>query len=199
MTTAIFDAQTFYVPSYEITLDGQNLPAMQDVKEISYTDNLEELDSFEFVLHDWDPVRREPKYSSPYDASGQQRKLPNGAAVPLLDPGAEVSLKLGYVGKEAPTLMLKGKIVTISPSFPSSGQPSLRIRALNPLHTLQKAQASMTFENKTDSEIAQEIAGSLNLEIEIPPGQASKEPRYEFMAFAREYPINFLIGRARRL
>lgn len=198
-TTAIFKDQRFYVPSYQITLEGQPLPIVRDVKEVSYTDNLEEMDSFEFVLHDWDPVRLEPKYSSPYDARGNQRTLtPNGPKVPLLDPGVEVSLKLGYVGEGALTTMLKGKIVTISPSFPSSGQPSLRIRALNPMHTLQKAQVSMTFENKTDSEIAKEIADSLNVEIEIPPGQVAGETRYDFMAFAREYPINFLIGRARR-
>ena len=199
-TKPIYEGQTFYVPRYEIALEGQDVSdaVLRDVKEITYTDSLSELDFFEFVLHDWDPARKEPLYSSPYDEAGQQRTLPNGSKAPLFDPGAEVTLRLGYYGTEDATEMLKGRIVTIAPSFPTTGQPSLRLRALNPLHTLQRAQASMNFPDKSDSEIAEEIAGSLDVEIEIPPGQAQDEPRYEFMSFSNEYPINFLLGLALR-
>jgi phage protein D len=201
-TKPIYEGQNFFVPRYEITLEGQDVPAgvLRDVKEITYTDSLSELDFFEFVLHDWDPVHKQPMYSSPYDESGQQRTLPDGGArVPLFDPGAELTLRLGYYGAEDATVMLKGRIVTITPSFPANGQPGLRLRALNPLHTLQRKQESMNFENKTDSEIAQEIARSLDVDIEIPAGQAQDETRYEFMSFSNEYPINFLLGRAIRL
>lgn len=200
-TTPIYQDQTFYVPRYEITLQGQNLSqsVIRDVKEVSYNDSLETLDSFEFVLHDWDPVQNAPRYSSPYDESGSPRTLPDGSNVPNFDPGSEVDLKMGYYGLEEPTTMLAGKIVSITPSFPSSGTPSLRIRALNPLYSLQRSQETMNFENKTDSEIAQEIARSLDIGIEIPPGQVQQETRYEFMSFSNEYPINFLMGRARRI
>jgi phage protein D len=95
--------------------------------------------------------------------------------------------------------MLKGQVITIAPSFLATGDPSLRIRVINSLHTLQRSQVSMNFENKTDSQIAEEIAGELDLDIEIPAGQSQGETAYEFMSFSNEYPINFLMGRARRL
>jgi phage protein D len=197
---AIFKAQNFYAPRYEIELEGQDVadPVLRDVKEITYTDSLSELDFFEFVLHDWDPAKHEPMYSSPYDASGQQRTLPSGTKTPLFEPGLEVTLRLGYYGAEDATVMLKGRIVTITPSFPANGQPSLRLRALNPLHSLQRKQESLNFEGKTDSEIAKAIAGNLDVDIEIPAGQGQDEPGFEFMAMSNEYPINFLLGLALR-
>src|SRR5690606_35317835 len=200
-TKPIYEGQDYFVPRYEITLDGREVPqgVLRDVKEIVYTDSLSELDFFEFVLHDWDPVARQPRYSSPYDESGQARSLPGGGTMPAFDPGVEVTLRLGYYGAEDATVMLKGRIVTLTPSFPANGQPALRLRALNPLHTLQRKQESMNFENKSDSEIAQEIAGNLDVDIEIPAGQVQDETKYEFMSFSNEYPINFLLGRALRL
>ncbi len=201
MTEAIFEGQDFHVPRFEIRLAGQELKesVIRDVKEITYTDSLEDMDFFEFVLHDWDAVLKEPLYSSPYDETGSLRRLAGDSNVPLFDPGVEVTLSLGYQGSEDATEMLTGKIATIAANFPANGLPNLRIRALNPMHTLQRAQTSMTFENKTDSEIAKEVASSLEVGIEIPADQESTEHRHEFMAFARQYPINFLIGRARRL
>jgi phage protein D len=200
MATPIYEGENFHVPRYEIKLDGQDVadPVLRDVKEITYTDSLSELDFFEFVLHDWDPAKKEPLYSSPYDASGESRKLPDGTKMPAFDPGVRVQLRLGYYGAEDATVMLDGRIVTMAPSFPANGQPSLRLRALNPLHTLQRKQESMNFDGKTDSDIAKEIAAKLDVDIEIAAGNSQDEPKYEFMSFSNEYPINFLLGLALR-
>ncbi len=204
MTSAaspIYENQTFYAPRYEIALEGQNLNQSigRDIKEILYTDSMQELDSFEFVLHDWDPVTHTTKYSSPYDESGSLRTLPGGGNVPLFDPGSQVALRLGYYGGEDPVTMFDGKIVTITPAFPVTGIPTLRVRAINPLYSLQRRQETMRFENKTDSEIAQDIASALEIQIDIPAGQSGQEIRHEFITFANQYPINFLYSRARRL
>lgn len=196
----IYKDRTFYAPRFEIRLQGQKLgrAVIRDVLEVTYTDSMKELDSFEFTLNDWDPVLREPRYSSPYDDRGQLKKLEDGSDVPNFDPGAKVELYLGYYPDEL-LLVMTGTVVSISPSFPSSGTPQLKIRALNPLYTLQRKQETMTFENKSDSEIAQQIGQKLEIAVEIPPGQESQETKHPYILLENEYPINFLMSRALRL
>lgn len=200
-TTPIYQDQNYYAPRFEIKLRGQNLnrAVIRDVLEVSYSDSLDKLDSFEFTLHDWDPVLLEPKYSSPYDASGSLRRLPDNSQVPNFDPGAKVELSMGYYGAEEPRLMMTGQVVSLTPSFPASGAPSLRVRAVSLLYTLQRSQETLVYENKTDSEIAQDIGRRLEIEAEIPAGQSGQETPNEYIALRNEYPIIFLMGRARRL
>jgi uncharacterized protein len=199
--TPIYQDQNFYAPRFEIKLRGQNLSraVIRDVLDVSYSDNLEKLDSFEITLNDWDPVQRVPKYSSPYDESGNLRTLEDGSPVPNFDPGARLELRLGYYGPEEPPLIMTGQVVSLSPSFPSGGNPTLRVRALNLLYTLQKKQEVMPFENMKDSEMAEAIGRELGIEVEIPPGQKSQEQTHEYIMVNNEYPIIFLLGRARRL
>lgn len=199
--TPIFRDQNFYAPVFEISLRGQKLSqaVVRDVLEVSYSDSLDKLDSFEFTLHDWDPIRRAPKYSSPFDEHGQPLKLEDKSPAPNFDPGAKVELRLGYHGPEKPRLMMTGQIVSISPTFPASGAPTVRIRALSLLYTLQKKQEVRPFERKTDSQIAQEIGRDLGIDVEIPDGQSSQETPHEYTLVNNEYPIIFLMGRARRL
>ena len=122
----IYKDQNFYAPRFEIKLRGQNLSraVIRDVLEVSYTDNLEKLDSFEFTLNDWDPVQRIPKYSSPYDASGNLHTLEDGSSLPNFDPGSKIELRMGYYGPEEPPLIMTGQVVSLSPNFPSGGNPT---------------------------------------------------------------------------
>lgn len=201
MTTPIFQNQDFYSPRFEIKLRGQNLSraVIRDVLDVTYSDSLDRLDSFEFTLHDWDPVQRLPKYSSPFDEAGQLRKLPDGSPAPNFDPGAQVELRMGYYGKDEPRLMMTGQVVSLTPNFPASGAPTLKVRAISLLYKLQRAQQTKVFENKTDTQIAQEIANDLEIELETPDGQSNSETPNEYIAMNNEYPIIFLLGRARRL
>jgi phage protein D len=201
MATPIFANQNFYAPRFEIKLRGQNLhrAVVRDVLEVSYSDSLDKLDSFEFTLHDWDAVLRLPKYSSPFDENGDLRKLPDNSPVPNFDPGARVELRLGYYGAEEPRLMMTGQIVSLTPTFPASGEPTVRVRALSLLYTLQKRQETLVYENKKDSEIASDIGSRLEIDVEIPSGQLDQETPNEYIALRNEYPIIFLMGRARRL
>jgi phage protein D len=105
---------------------------------------------------------------------------------------------MGYYGAEEPKLMMIGQIVSITPNFPATGNPTLRVRALNLLFNLQQEQKVMVFENKKDSEIAEEIAADLDVEIEIPAGQAAGELPAEYTIINNEYPILYLLARARR-
>jgi uncharacterized protein len=197
----IYENQNFYAPQFEIKLRGQRLnhAVIRDVTEVTYTDSLDRLDSFEFVLHDWDPVLRLPKFSSPFDENGSLRTMEDGSLVPNFDPGAQIELYMGYYGGGDPRLMMTGQVVSITPSFPSSGPPTLRVRALSLLYMLQRAQEISVFHNKKDSEIAEEIGRALNIAVEIPPGQKQREQINEYVIVNNEYPIIFLLNRARRL
>lgn len=198
MATPVYQDQNFFAPQFQIRLKGQNLghEIIRDVLQVSYKDDLENLDSFDFTLHDWDPVTLATKYSSPYDEHGQLRKIPGtDFDVPNFEPGAEVELYMGYYGSEDPILMMRGKVASASMAFPASGNPTLTVRVLNLLFDLQRSQETLTFEGKTPTEIAREIAGTLDIELQSAPGE---ERPIDFIGMNNEYPIVFLARLARR-
>jgi phage protein D len=134
MPESFFTDRAFFAPAFRIKLDGQDTgrELIADVLEISFTDDLENIDSFEFVLHDWDDVRLRPKFSSPWDESGQLLTLSEGGpTVPVFEPGAEVSLFMGYIEEGELPLIMEGEVVSLTPSFPASGVPTCRVRALD--------------------------------------------------------------------
>jgi phage protein D len=201
-TRPIYQDQDFYVPRFEIKLQGQDLAdsVIRDVTEVTYSDTIDGYNRVEFKLHDWDNLQRVPKFSSPYDQDGQIRRLPDNSPVPVFDPGANLELRMGYYGVDEPPLMLTGQIATISPSFPATGAPILTVNALSLLYTLQRHVENMTpyFENKTYSEIAEAIGRELDMAVEIPPGQQQDETPVEYILLNNEYPIVFLMRLARR-
>ena len=199
MATAIYQGQNFFAPYFEIKLQGQNLghQVLRDVLQVSYQDDLENLDSFDFTLHDWDPVALSTRYSSPFDESGQLRKMADSTFdVPNFEPGAKVELYMGYYGGDKPLLMMVGKVASASVNFPASGNPTLTVRVLNLLFDLQRSQQSLTFENQTPTEIARTIASDLDIELQSAPG--ANEQVIDFIGMNNEYPILFLARLARR-
>ena len=131
---SFYTDRVFFAPAFRIKLNGQDTgrEVIADVLEVSFTDDLENIDSFEFVLHDWDAAQRRPKYSSPWNEDGQLLKLSeNGPAVPVFEPGAAVSLFMGYTEEGELPLIMEGEAVSLTPSFPASGAPTCRVRALD--------------------------------------------------------------------
>jgi len=143
-TENFFDNRAFFAPAFRIKLNGQDAgrEVIADVLELSFTDDLENIDSFEFVLHDWDAAERRPKYSSPWDDKGQIFKLSEmGPPVPVFEPGAAVSLSMGYTEDGELPFIMQGEVVSLTPSFPASGAPTCRVRALDAFQRgLQKVQ-----------------------------------------------------------
>ena len=126
--------RTFFAPAFRIELNGRETgrEVIADVLELSFVDDLENIDSFEFVLHDWDPAELRPRYSSPWNTDGQLLKLfPGGPDVPVFEPGASVSLFMGYTEDGELPLIMEGEVVSLTPAFPAAGAPTCRVRALD--------------------------------------------------------------------
>jgi len=163
--------RAFYAPQFQIKLKGQNIgrEVIADVTEVTYTDDELNLDSFEFALGDWDPVERRPKYSSPWDKEGRPFKIGDKDA-PNFEPGADVELYFSYMHEGDPVLMMKGEVVSITPSFPAAGPPVCRVRALNYLYRLQREKVTQTFTGST-MDVARQIANATGIkEVKMPPG-----------------------------
>jgi uncharacterized protein len=197
---AISAGRTFYAPRFVIRVDGRDVDAhtIRDVIDVTFEDSLDALEFFEFTLHDWDPVRNAPTYSSPYDGSGAPQQQ-GGAEVAAFEPGMTAELQLGYHGPEEPVTKLVGTIVSIAPSFPDSGIPQMKVRVLSKLFEFETAQVTRAFTGETDTAIAQALAGDLEIGVATTPGQAAGETPNEFVMLDNEYPVDFLMRRARRL
>lgn len=169
MTAETFHTgKAFLTPAFRIELDGRDAgrEVISDVLEVSFTDDLAAIDSFEFVLHDWDPVALRPRYSSPWDENGQPFTLHQGGPeVPNFEPGAQVSLYLGYLEDGDLPLIMRGEVVSLSPTFPASGAPTCRVRALDAFQRgLQKIRVEGNYDG-TAKEIVDQICAENDVTV----------------------------------
>lgn len=199
----------FYVPRFEIKIAGANLPqnVLRDVLQVSYSDNVKELDSFEFTVNNWDANKREFKYVGSETTSSVTRNPLHQLFTPSRH---EVEVAMGYANHL--TLMTKGHLTTMEPAFPSSGGPTLTVRGLNVLHKLRTKQFTYAWPpNKRESEIAKSL-GTLTdpdpqakgkkrfpLPIEIDDNALSREQPIIYVAQDNQHDIDFLLSRARRI
>jgi phage protein D len=187
VAVSIAEGQDFYAPYFEVRLrEGRSLAAdvVRDITQVTYQDDVGSIDSFEITINNWDADTRNFKYVD----------------TDLFDPGKELELWLGY--RNGPQLlqrMITGEITSLRPTFPASGQPTLAISGLNLLHRFRNKQRSEAYENETDSEIAREIAGRLDVSLRTDPAAEAAEERFEYLFQDNEYDILFLLGRARRI
>jgi len=179
----IYQGQEFYVPTFQVKVAGrpQGQDVIRDILQVSYKDNIQEIDGFDITINNWDADRCTFKYS---DSD-------------LFDPGKELELWMGYHGKDKLRLMIRGQITTLRPAFPASGGPTLAISGLNVLHKLRTKQESHSYEGLTDSKIAQQIGTRLGVDIKTP--RASDEKKFDFLFQDNQYDILFLLERARRI
>ena len=180
----IYRGQDFYVPHFEVQVGGYKLPkdVLRDVTQVTYRDNIEEIDSFEIVVfNEWLHEKRAFKYS---DSD-------------IFNPGQMLELKMGYYNQNGGLrLMIKGQITSLRPSFPASGISTMTVSGLNMLHALRKKQVSDTYKKMTDSEIAKRIGRRLGIKMDIKPQENETQHNYQFQD--NRYDIVFLLERARQ-
>src|SRR6476620_4420910 len=124
----------FYTPQFQVKIDHSGLPqdVVRDVLQITYTDNIKEIDRFEIIVNNWDPSRRRFKYLEP-DRDPNHPSPPSAADTQryeLFEPcNKVVKVHTGYL--KDPQLMMTGNFTTLEPTFPASGGPTLTVRGLN--------------------------------------------------------------------
>jgi len=138
--------QQYYVPDFEVKIQGLTLEA--DVKnavtDLTYDNNLEQADMFRLTLNNADLRFTDS---------------------PLLYVGKDVEIYMGYVD-ELKAMML-GEIVSIQPSFPSGGAPTISITGYDKSHRMRHNNPGrFTFNYLNDSMIAAQIAAE-NLLIPV--------------------------------
>ena len=197
----------FYVPQFAVKIQDAGLPrdVLRDVLQVTYSDNLKEVDSFELIVNNWDTATRRFKYVGSETADDLAHETPKTVSYHLFDPGnKQVTLQLGYLDELQ--VMTVGNFTTLEPSFPSSGGPTLTVRGLNVLHQLRRKQYTYAWSGKTDSEIAENIAtltdkttGQKRFPIPIVTDENAKsqEPTIDYIAQDNQYDIDFLFQRAR--
>jgi Bacteriophage probable baseplate hub protein len=212
MFDASVRARGFYVPQFELRIAGAGLPraVLRDIIDVTYKDKIDEIDSCELTVNNWDADARAFKYvgSEDLDDKGKPKNPKNPAAANwnIFDPcGKTVELHLGYAGQFE--RMLVGNFTTLEPNFPASGPPTLQVRVLNRIHKLRSKKYDGHFHDKTDSEIVEEIAkkrdpdlGNVKrfpLPIVTNPNAKKKEPKLFYVAQKNQYDIDFLWSRAR--
>jgi phage protein D len=173
----------YYAPDFKVEVEGQELDASTkgDVLSVKVTLDLDDLDSFEVDINNWDDRKFDFKYSD--------KKT--------FDPGNVVHLKLGYADNL--TLMVSGQITTLTPRFPESGPPTLHVAGLDKMVLLRdrKPQGSdkRQWLNMADWEIVQEIAKRNQLRFE-PTKEGEKHP---IVVQKNQDDAQFVMERARRI
>jgi len=206
----------FYVPQFEIKVEGVGLPqdVMRDVIELTYEDDLDKMDSFQITVSNWDEAAKKYKYigSEPSSLSGadNNEKTENGSnktvRYELFEPcSKKVQIKMGYLGDLKN--MMTGFFTTMEPTFSPSAAATLNVRGINVLQRFRTKKYNDFFEKKTPSEIA-ELVGkrrdkglkALRLPVKIVIEKSAKadETKLQHLAQRNEYSIDFLWKLARR-
>src|ERR1044072_1649362 len=154
------DGTTFYVPYFEVKIEGVGLPrdVLRDVTQLTYKDEIRKFDSFELTVNNWDVTTQRFKYVGSESAETLAGSSPESLRHRLFEPcRKEVQVSMGYVGDLR--LMMKGSFVSMEPNFPSGGAPTLTVRGFTVLHELRRKRYTKRWpDNKKDSEIAEQIS-----------------------------------------
>lgn len=206
----------FYVPQFEVLVEGAGLPGdvMRDVIELTYDDDLDNMDSFQITVSNWDEVAKRYKYIGSEDAAamgagrdGQADAGSEGAnRYQFFEPcSKQVKIQMGYMGDLK--TMMTGFFTTMEPSFMPSAPATLNVRGINVLQRLRTKKYNDFFEDEKPSDIARlvgerrdEDLNALRLPIEIvtDPGVLENERAINQIAQRNEYSIDFLWKLARR-
>lgn len=200
-TPDFFANENFLVPGFLIKLEGLKTEngVLRDVQEVTFSDDMTQPSFFEIVLNDWDPITKAVKYSSPWNETGIVKDLESGSKIPVFEPGRKIDLAFGYSLTNNAESLITAEIVSVSSSFPASGLPSVRIRAVDAdWRAMQKIQIDSTFDG-TAKEIAEQLCRDVyetSFDEVSDPGKAKEKFAVEGSLFdalsnlAKEYKLN---------
>ena len=109
--------------------------------------------------------------------------------------GATVEIKVGGGPKPAATIY-KGEIVGLEPTYKGGDKSRILIRAMNKFHRLIRNRKSVTYQDKTDQQILQQVVGNAGLSLEWKHEASIK---YKHVYQHNQTDMEFLRTRAARM
>ena len=134
----------YYAPRFRVEIDGEAIP-MDAIVSVEVDENLE------------NPAMFTINFNETLDPKTQRFEWMDN---PILTPGAEVKIYLGYTSRTTPNpeSIFWGKLHTLSPVFQNSGVPSLTVQGYDFSHGLQKKKSHFARTDARASDAASEIA-----------------------------------------
>lgn len=134
----------FYAPRFRVEIDGKAV-SMNSIVSVEVDENLE------------NPTMFTINFNETLDPQTQRFQWMDD---PLLTPGAEVKIFMGYTSRPTPSPepVFWGKLHTLSPAFQNSGVPSLSVQGYDFSHGLQKKKSHFARTDVRSSDAASEIA-----------------------------------------
>ena len=114
------------------------------------------------------------------------------ADMPCFKHGTDLVIEAGYVGKV--TRVFQGDVVSIEPNFPTSGTPSVVVRAYDRLHRYHRGRKQRTFLNTKVSDVISQLAGEEGLSAKV---EATKGQR-EYLFQNNQSNVELILELARR-
>lgn len=199
--------QSYWAPALEIRVNGAPMPrnVVRDVVEVTFEDNIEAIDSFTFVLNNWDTDHLHAQFVG-QDADAKFWEL--------VQPGNGIELSLGYRGAQTDLrLMTRGYLTSLDVDLPEAGATRLTVRGLSVLDKLRDKQYTWSWPEDgqgttSDSAVAESIGrpgGDANrprlagdVRVVVDARAKSLEPPQHHVFMNNAYPIVFLMQLARR-
>ena len=171
----------FYVPSFEILVNNQNLlkHLYMEISSVQVDNVLKGGDRFSFTVNStFDFEKKDFEHLEDTFAFGNSVLIRMGYQNGKIQPD----------GKTLP-IMLMGKITAVQTSFPASGLPQINVSGYDLTYCMGKGKKSQPpWHNKTDSYIVSKIAGDYGLNpkvvdtvVEHPTTQQSQESDAQFI------------------
>jgi phage protein D len=187
--------EPFYVPRFQVFVRGKGLPSdvINDILQVTYKDDVNEIDSFSIDINNWDATGQTFKFAPPLKEY-----------IGVFDPGTPIEIWMGY--QDDMRQMMRGQITSMAATFPEGGAPTVTITGLNELHQFRTEQHTYSWENVTDSAIAKELCGlpvqkgkpGLGIPLDPNSTPSPDETPETFVYMKTQYDIVFLLERARR-
>lgn len=163
----------FYAPALSIEIDGKDGKSLgAEIAGVTVDNVIDGADQFSFSVNNpFNPASSTFKWSE------------NG----FFDVGKRIEIKMGYGSKME--LMLLGLITSVKYSFPSGGASQMEIAGYDLSHLMMKGKKTGAWNDKKDSEVVTQIAGSYqlsttNIEDSVVPHpkiKQDKESDYDFI------------------
>jgi phage protein D len=194
--------EPFYVPAFlvEVGPDPGSLVPVRDVSQVTYKDEVNQIDSFDLTLAnaDWRPDQQ--RYT------GAAPGVSTAGVPPQVMPGSFVRLWIGYQTTLGLFPMLTGRVTSVTPAF-GDGGITVTVRALSSLEAFRSVPKNRVWRAEPagirDSEIVEQIADEHRAQTGEPvsveiPSQVTKDPAERSVTQAAETDIAFLVRRAKR-